>query len=378
MQVNNYYFNEENVQNVKVENHSNDSLILIFGNNLELFKNVLTKFNSKNIVGCSSSGEIINEELLENGISITVIDFKDTKVKTTLVPFKDYDDSFASGEKVMNNLNQEDLKGVLLFSEGLNINGAKLIEGLESKNNHAAVIGGGTAGDYLEFNETWVYHNGEKVNNAIVAVGLYGKNLNLSFGSSSGIKALGVEKKITKASKNVLYTIDNKRAFDIYSEWFKGFGIHDFEELLLQCPVEISKNFQTEDGLVRTPISYNKEDGSITFTGEIPEGKYLRMMRADINEMIDASNEAVQKSMARLNQDDSNNVLNLIVSCSARKALLGTETEDELIEANMVSEKFKAKQVGFYSYGEFTNVNNKSEFVNQTMTVISIEEKKAA
>ena len=378
MKITNYYFNEQGVSNKELDLHKEDSLILIFGNNMEIFQKVVEQFNSKNILGCSSSGEIVEDQLLEEGLSVTVLEFKDTKVKTSLVHFKDYDDSYNAGVEVMKNLNAEKLKGILVFSEGLNINGSKLVEGMESLNLNNSVIGGGTAGDYLKFNETWVYYNNKKYNNAIVAVGLYGENLNISFGSASGITALGVEKKITSSSKNVLYTIDDKRALDVYKEWFKGFGIEDIEGLLLQCPIEISKNFNQEEGLVRTPIAYNEEEGSVTFTGEIPEGKFLRMMRADVEKMIEASHSAVKSSMEKLNKEKESNVLNLMVSCAGRKALLGTETEDELIEANQITEDANSKQIGFYSYGEFTNVNNKSEFVNQTMTVISIEEKKVA
>ena len=166
---------------------------------------------------------------------------------------------------------------------------------------------------------------------------------------------------------------------DVYKEWFKGFEIEDFDALLIQCPIEISKNFNKEEGLIRTPIQYNEEEGSVTFTGEIPQGKSLRMMRADIDEMVDASSQAVKDSLSKMeDESDDGKIVNLLISCSGRKALLGSETEDELFDSNKISKDKNSKQVGFYSYGEFTSVNDRSEFVNQTMTVISIKEKKVA
>lgn len=353
---------------------SEKNVILVFGNDsdkaLELFK----KFPKSTMVGCSSSGEIYGDRLREGGLLATFLCFEDVVVSSLSLPFEGYDDSFRVGQKAMSYLNEsKNLKGVLVFSEGLTINGAKLAEGMHSSNSQGAVICGGTAGDYFKFEETWVYHQGEKKPNSVVVLGLCGDNVGFNCGSNSGITSLGVEKKITKASKNVLYTMDDKPAFEVYKEWFNGIDT-DMNELLLQCPVEISKNFSQEEGLVRTPISFNEEEGSVTFTGEIPEGKYLRMMRANIDKMIEAAERAAQSSWSKV-AAHRGEVLNLLISCSGRKALLNTEIEEELFESNRMIQGHSAEQVGFYSYGEITQVNKRTEFVNQTMTVVSLYEK---
>lgn len=352
-------------------------VILVFGNDESILIELKTKYIKAHIAGCSTSGQINGMELTDK-TTCTFIELEKTKVKSVYMEGLSYKNSFEYGANLINNLNSSDLVGMLLFTEGLDVNGMKLAEGIASINNKVKVAGG-TAGDNLEFKQTWVYANGRKINNGLVALAFYGDSIVFNLGSESGINPIGVEKKITKSIDNVIYTIDDKPALDLYLEWFKGESVDSLGKIILQCPVEISSNFSKEEGLVRTPIQFSEKDRSITYTGAVPEGKYIRLMRANVSDMVEAAEAIIFKTWGRVPEDTLKNkeILNLLVSCSARKAVLQTEVEDEFFMSGKESRKTKTTQVGFYSYGEFNRVNEDKgvEFLNQTMTIASIYEK---
>lgn len=360
-----------------------DVAVLFFGNDDTAFSVIKDKYKKAHIVGCTTSGEIDGNTFHE-GSMCTVLKMHKTRLKTVVIKDINYENSFDYGKRAMTQLIEEEsflsekLNGVLLFTDGLNVNGAKVAEGIASINSIVKVAGG-TAADNLAFERTHVFSH-EKIGGALVALGFYGEDIVFELGSKSGVEPIGIEKKITHAENNVLYSLDGEPALDVYKKWFKNFSTdNELRASLLECPVEISSNFQKEEGLVRTPIDLNEKDGSIRYTGEIPQGKSLRMMRADIEGMVSASEEIVEETWGKISKKDQNDnsILSLLVSCSGRKAVLKTEVEDEFFNANKNIKNKNSAQVGLYSYGEYNRVNEEKgvEFLNQTMTVVCIYEK---
>lgn len=369
--------NNELTSEVDIKDDSNLA-ILVFGDEEGVLNFLEEKYPLSKRIGCSSSGQIEDNHLREETLCV-FLQFEKTEIKLESLQDINYANSYEYGQDLMTKLNsKKNLKGVILFSEGLDVNGAKVAEGMASINKKVKVAGG-SAGDNLEFKETYVYANNKKFLNGLVGLGLYGDSIELELGSKSGVEPLGVEKKITEANNNVLYSLDGEKALDVYRKWFKHKTLEELSQTLLECPVEISSNFQKEEGLLRTPIAFNEEDGSITYTGEIPQEKSLRMMRADIEGMIEASEDIASETWEKIpNQVRKEKpVLSLLVSCAGRKAVLKEDIEDEFFNSNKLKENDQSFQVGFYSFGEYNRVNEEKgvEFLNQTMTVACIYEK---
>src|SRR5207302_9374046 len=95
-------------------------------------------------------------------------------------------DSFLAGEKLAKLLDGPELKAVLLFSDGLNVNGSELVRGLNSVLSSDVVVTGGLAGDGSRFQRTWTLHNGAPQGNLVVAAGLYGDQVAVAHGSKRG------------------------------------------------------------------------------------------------------------------------------------------------------------------------------------------------
>ena len=70
-------------------------------------------------------------------------------------------DSFQVGEEISKNLNDNNLAGIFVLSEGLKINGSELVKGLNAIDKKDIVITGGLSGDGANFKETFVIKNGE-------------------------------------------------------------------------------------------------------------------------------------------------------------------------------------------------------------------------
>ena len=124
--------------------------------------------------------------------------------------------------------------------------------------------------------------------------------------------------------------------------------------------------------VVRTILSIDEEKKSMTFAGNIPEGSYVRMMKGNVDKLIDASSNAAIKTT---NEQSQIPQLALLVSCVGRRIVLGERVSEEL---EVVKEIFGKDTIlcGFYSYGEIspTLKNVACELHNQTMTIATIFE----
>ena len=124
--------------------------------------------------------------------------------------------------------------------------------------------------------------------------------------------------------------------------------------------------------VVRTILSIDEEKKSMTFAGNIPVGSTVRLMKGNMDKLIEASSNAAMK----ISKQQSNQTqLALLVSCVGRRIVLGDRIEEEL---EVVQEIFGDNTVlcGFYSYGEFspTLENVACELHNQTMTITTLYE----
>jgi len=124
--------------------------------------------------------------------------------------------------------------------------------------------------------------------------------------------------------------------------------------------------------IVRTILSINEENKSMTFAGNIPIGASVRLMKGNFDKLIDASYNAAEHIHSRQTYEPE---LALLVSCVGRKIVLGNRIEEEI---DAVKEVFGDKMLvcGFYSYGEIspTLKNVACELHNQTMTITTMYE----
>ena len=195
-------------------------LVFLFGNRdllkkQNLVDDVQKVYPKAQLVGCSTSGEICQEEVLANNIICTAVWFEKTSVEIAVEPIGSMEDSFSIGEKLAEKLDKENLVHIMILSEGLNINGSELTKGLNHQLHDRIPVTGGLAGDQANFVETVIVHNKAGKKNLVLAIGFYGGNIRVGYGSMGGWDSFGVDRMITKSTGNILYELDGHPALEL-------------------------------------------------------------------------------------------------------------------------------------------------------------------
>lgn len=352
-------------------------LVFVFGNK-ELLKEpqhidyLKDTYPSANIVGCSTSGEICQEEVFNHNIIATAVWFEKTQILIAEEQISSMEDSYAVGERLAGKLDKEHLVHVMVISEGLNINGSELTKGLNHRFKKEISVTGGLAGDQDNFSETVIVNNQAGQKNLVLAIGFYGDHLQVGYGSMGGWDSFGVDREVTKSNGNTLYELDGQPALELYKK-FLGSHAANLPASALLFPLCLMIK-GTETALVRTILSVNEADGSMIFAGDIPQGEYVRLMKANNDRLIDGANGAAE--MSKMSMKDSDPDLAILISCVGRKLVLKQRVEEEL---DIVREVIgnRAAMTGFYSYGEICPTKpfeQHCELHNQTMTITIFKE----
>ena len=334
------------------------------------YRAIQSKFPNATICLCSTAGEIFAVEVYDNAISILALSFSSAYIKTTAINIEDSKSSLEAGKKLVDLIPKDNLRFIFVLSDGSKVNGSELIKGLNSYKNEKVLITGGLAGDGIRFEETFVGLNGIPQSGNIVAIGFYGEKLKLSHGSLGGWESFGLEREVTKAKSNVLFEIDHKNALDLYKNYLGKYA-DELPSSALLFPLSLTLS-QNQEPIVRTILSINEKNQSMTFAGDVPVGSKVRFMKANFDRLIDAASEAASNCLAI---GGTSPKLALLISCVGRKIILGNRIDEE-VEA--VSEIFgnKTALTGFYSYGEISPLKpfTNCELHNQTMTITCIDE----
>ncbi len=352
------------------------SLVLAFGSpgvitEPEVFSYLKDEFPNADIVMSTTAGEIINDLVFDDTVVVTGLEFEKSTSKCVETNIKLHKNSFDLGCFLMQNLLKDDLKAVFIVSDGTFINGSELVHGLNEKNINQVPITGGLAGDADRFEKTFTSLNAMPSQGNVIAIGFYGNDLVISHGSLGGWDEFGHERMITKAEKNVLYEIDHKNALALYKEYL-GPYVKELPASALLFPLSILIE-GSEKSLVRTILSIDEENKTMTFAGNLPIGSKVRLMKANFEKLITASSIAAQNSFLSLGNQKPD--LSILVSCVGRKLVL-QERIDEEVEAatKIIGENTTIS--GFYSYGEISpfDRSTRCELHNQTMTITTITE----
>jgi len=357
---------------------SDNTLVVIFGapelNEIEQpLRELVAAFPRSSVIGCSTAGEIFGTTLADSSLSVAVAEFEHgTRVATASASVSSQAESFAAGESIARQLNDPSLRGVLLFSDGLHVNGTELVRGLNSVLPSDVVVTGGLAGDGSRFKRTWVMHAGAPRSNVVCAAGLYGEHVTIGHGSKGGWDNFGPERLVTRSEGNVLVELDGRPALELYKEYL-GELAGGLPATGLLFPLALRANATDEKSLVRTILAVDEERQSMTFAGDVPEGALARLMRANFDRLIDGASEAASLA-SDFHDGASADTLAIAISCVGRRLVLGERAEEE-IEATLDVLPAGTRQIGFYSYGEISPyAHGACDLHNQTMTLTTIRE----
>lgn len=325
------------------------------------------------MVGCSSAGEIFDAAVMDNSISVAIVKFEKTQFKLTKSKLENGKDSFGVGEEISKNLDDKNLSSIFVLSEGLKINGSELVKGLNAIDKKNVVITGGLAGDGANFKETFIIENGNFIQGVVLGVGFYGNHIRVGHGSKGGWDVFGIERRITRSTHNILYELDGKPALELYKQYL-GEKAKDLPASGLLFPLSIRKDSADQKRLVRTILSVDEKESSLTFAGDMPQGYLAQLMRANFDRLITGAKDASDIVVVSGKMKKETPSLVIAISCVGRKLLLGQRTEEETSSA-LETFPLGTKMIGFYSYGEISPyTTGHCDLHNQTMTLTSLTE----
>lgn len=350
--------------------------ILVFGERKAVskpgfFENLRKDFPTATILTGSTAGEIVGEEVSEDGAVLTAVKFEHTKVRGASVSISDGLSRREAGERLGQELLTDDLALVFVVSDGQNVNGSSLVEGLDHVFKGNVPVTGGLAGDGYNFSETAVGLDTTPMSGKVAALGFYGSRLKVGYGTVGGWDPFGPIRLVTKSEGNVLYELDGKSALTLYKDYL-GDRANELPASALLFPLTLLDPDGGEP-LVRTVLAVNEDADAMIFAGDIPEGSTVRLMQANLDRIVDGAVESASRSLSRVTEFPPE--LAILVSCVGRKLILGQRIDEEVEEVRHILGD-RPGIVGFYSYGEISPGLEESgcSLHNQTMTITTLAE----
>jgi hypothetical protein len=354
------------------------TLVLVFGSSAMLdhsepLAQLAARYPGAHVTGCSTAGQILGDAVVEGSLVVTIVRFDRTRVVTASEPVPAADRSFDIGMRLAERLRtaEPELGAVLVLSDGLGVNGSALAAGLVRGTDARVPIFGGLAADDDRFDRTWVLVDGVPRGGHVTAVGLAGPDLVVRHGSQGGWETFGPVRRVTRSTGNVLHSLDDDPALDLY-ERYLGDRAAGLPATALLVPLAVQAPGTGGRTVVRTVLGVDRDARSMTFAGDVPTGSSAQLMTGSLDRLVDGAGAA--GLAARGPADASGGSLALAVSCVGRRLVLGRRTEDEL-EAVLAQLVPGTELVGFYSYGELAPIEAGScDLHNQTMTVTTLTE----
>lgn len=330
-------------------------------------------FREKNtaLYGCTTAGEIHNQNTYESRIVATLFDMDASFFKTQLYAHKG-DDVFY----VAQTMGQEaatffEQPSVLVASGGLFVDAEKLTYGLKAGLGADVPIFGGLAGDNLTRRGTYAFTEAGYTNSGIASVVFDNEKIRMKGMAVSGWEPLGVEHTITKAEGNIIHSINNEPALEVFVKYFGYFDntdatLNELSTLSAQYPFQMVRPDGTT--VLRSTIFGSETDGTIILAGSVQSGDKFRFSIAPGFEVLEQTVEEFKELKA---SEDSPEAI-ILYSCKGRQAAFGPMIKDEI---EGIYAHWEKPMIGFFSYGEIGQTKNGScDLHNETCCLVTLKD----
>lgn len=338
---------------------------------LEAIRHIFNK-QDIDLFGCTSAGEILNDEIYDTAIVCLLFDLDKKYYKINIVE-KDEKTTYQAAFE-MGNLTKESFKNpaLMIVSGDVMVNGDDIITGLkDALGGQDIPIYGGLSSDDLKFEKTSIFSRHQLTDNGLLALVFDNDKVIVEGLATSGWEAVGTFNTITKAEGNIIYTINGEPALDVYVKYFGYFdefkAPNDFSNISAQYPLQILRN--EGYSVLRSPLLSNNRDKSLTLAGGVKQGDQFRFSIAPGFEVIHQTVNEFGNLKNKVRDADAL----ILFSCKGRHAALGPLIEDEV---KGIYDYWKAPLVGFFCYGEIGITNQGyCDFYNETCSLLVLKEK---
>lgn len=210
---------------------------------------------------------------------------------------------------------------------------------------------GGMAGDDRTLSGSYVFTKGQDSDCAVMALVLDADKVQLQGIAITGWKKMGIARTVTRSEGNLLYTIDDLPAVDMYLKYLgrkdrtgdKEYRVLD--ELSMHYPFITPRD--NGETVLRTPLKIDHAENALVIDVEMPTGtKFWFSMPPDFD-IVDhiLENASQMKAATRMEADAL-----LIFSCAGRVDVLGPLIHSENEGLQKI---WDTPMAGFFTYGEY-------------------------
>ncbi len=271
-------------------------------NSEELSQKLYDELGQKAIFGCTTCGEIVPGQMLENSVvlmamnknvvddyKIEVLENISTDEKVVDKAFKSFSNHF--GEHA-NKLDPEKHIGFVLI-DGLSLKEEAINERIGDLTNVDFV--GASAGDDLKYEKTYVFANGKTYSDAAVLCLLKPK-VKFKVLKTQNVSSLCKKLKVTKVDEptRTIIEFNNKPALEEYTK-LTGYTKDDEMMTFAQHPLGIV--FSNDDIFVRSP-HYSTEGSKIVFACSVREGMELDLLQTE--DILAKTKKDLDKAIAQM------------------------------------------------------------------------------
>jgi len=335
------------------------------------------------LIGCTTSGEIAGTHSREASLALMLFGGAGFSV-TTAAAVGMAEGSADAGQRVAEMLYDTDepllrtaVDGgnevVLLLSDGLAGDQQAMVTGVYRVTGAAIPLVGGCAGDDLAMQQTYQLvggRDGDRVlRDSVVGVRLRSEGA-LGIGVRHGWRRVGDPLVVTGTAGARVMTLDDQPALDVYLRVLDAppqahTDPAAFTQFALEHPLGISGRGQD---LVRFVTGGDFATRALNLVAPVPQGGLTWIMTGDVDSVLGATNDACRQAVDALHGQPPRGVL--AFDCIARRAVLGSSTQDEVDFIGASTDGVPA--IGFYTYGEIARTRGISGFHNQTLVVLAV------
>lgn len=321
------------------------------------------------VFGSTTAGEIIDSEILEQSIVIMLLDIKKEHFS---IFFNESSDTFELASEMAHFAKESFSKpAIMVVSSGLTIDAEDIINGVHELDATLPLFGG-LAGDDLTMKASYVFNNERETSTGLLALILDTEAINIAGLATSGWDNIGVEKTITKSEGNIVYTIDDEPAVDVFVKFFQfPESVYDRSEIIAMNFAQYPLQMKKENGntVLRAPMMADVENRSMIFAGGIPEGSKVKFSVPPGFDLIDKTKDSFSVLKDTIDNPDAV----IVFSCKARHLALGPIMEDE---AGKIRSIWNKPLIGLFTYGEIgTAKDSICDFHNESCSLVLLEEK---
>lgn len=258
---------------------------------------------------------------------------------------------------------------LLVLGAGLRTDGEQILNGILAAAGERTPVFGGLAGDGARFQETYVFDGEGEAGEGALILALDRDRVEVRGMAASGWQPLGVEKVVTRSEGNVVHTIDDVPALELYRDYLglTSVSVDSATTIAIgEAPLQIVRDGYS---VLRSAMAADVESRSIVFAGSVPQGARVRFSTSPGPEIA----EEALRAMRRLRDGGARADAVLLFSCAARRFALGPMAEDEV---RPIQELWAAPLVGMFTYGEIGSIDqNRSDFHNVTCVAVTLHER---